>query len=178
MATALLAALASAALASGVPANMPDIGYLPTPQSAVVQMLELAEVKPGDVVYDLGCGDGRIVITAARKYGARGVGVEIDPALVRKSRANVRRHRLGKRVVIKQADIFEIDFSDADVVAMYLLPELNTRLLPQLRKLKPGARIVSFSFDMPGAKPERVIEASAGGVRYKIYKWTTPLRGS
>ena len=174
MTLALLAALASA-----IPAkNMPDIGYLPTPQSAVVQMLQLAEVKPGELVYDLGCGDGRIVITAARQFGARGVGVEIDPALVRKSRANVRRHRLGKRVTIQQADIFKIDFSDADVVAMYLLPELNTRLLPQLRKLKPGARIVSFSFDMPGAKPDRMIEATAGGVRYKIYKWTVPLKDS
>jgi SAM-dependent methyltransferase len=168
-----------AALASAIPAkNIPDIGYLPTPQSAVMQMLQLAEVKPGELVYDLGCGDGRIVITAARKFGARGIGVEIDPALVRKSRANVRRHRLGKRVTIRQADIFEIDFSDADVVALYLLPELNARLLPQLRKLKPGARIVSFSFDMPGARPDRVIEAAAGGVRYKIYKWTVPLKDS
>jgi SAM-dependent methyltransferase len=165
-----------ASLASAVPANMPDIGYLPTPQTAVVKMLELAEVKPGELVYDLGCGDGRIVITAARQFGARGIGVEIDPALVRKSRANVRRHRLGKRVTIRHADIFKIDFSDADVVAMYLLPELNTRLLPQLRRLKPGARIVSFSFDMPGATPDRMIEAAAGGVRYKIYKWTTPLK--
>jgi SAM-dependent methyltransferase len=173
MTLALLAALASA-----VPANMPDIGYLPTPQSAVVQMLELAEVKPGELVYDLGCGDGRIVITAARRFGARGIGVEIDPALVRKSRANVRKHRLGKRVTIRQGDLFKMDFSDADVVAMYLLPELNTRLLPQLRKLKPGARIVSFSFDMPGAKPDRMIEATAGGVRYKIYKWVTPLKDS
>src|SRR5687768_13043325 len=98
-------------------------------------MLKLAAVKPGDRVYDLGCGDGRIVITAARRYGARGIGVEIDPALVRRARANVRRHRLEDKVVIKQADIFQIDFSDADVVALYLLPELNVRLLPQLRKL-------------------------------------------
>ena len=90
----------------------------------------------------------------------------------------MRRHRLGKRVTIQQADIFKIDFSDADVVALYLLPELNTRLLPQLRKLKPGARIVSFSFDMPGAKPDRMIEATAAGVRYKIYKWVVPLKDS
>jgi len=178
MAPALLAMLASAALAAAVPANAPDVGYLPTPQSAVMQMLELAGVRPGELVYDLGCGDGRIVITAARKFGARGVGVEIDPTLVRRSRANVRRHRLGKRVVIKQADIFKIDFSDADVVALYLLPELNTRLLPQLRKLKPGARIISFEFDMPGARPDRVVEGTAAGARYKIYKWVTPLKDS
>jgi SAM-dependent methyltransferase len=179
MTPALLAAVASAALATAVPAaNLPDIGYLPTPQSAVVQMLELAGVKPGELVYDLGCGDGRIVITAARRFGARGVGVEIDPALVRRSRANVRRHRLGKRVTIRQADIFQIDFSDADVVALYLLPELNARLLPRLRKLKPGARIVSFEFDMPGARPDKVVEGTAAGARYKIFKWVTPLAGS
>jgi SAM-dependent methyltransferase len=162
-------------LASPRPSTQPDIGYLPTPQPAVEQMLKLAGVKPGERVYDLGCGDGRIVITAARRFGARGIGVELDPGLVRRARANVRRHGLGGRVEIRQADIFTIDFSDADVVALYLLPELNVRLLPQLRKLKPGARIVSFDFDMPGVPPAAVIHGRADGARYKIYKWVTPL---
>jgi SAM-dependent methyltransferase len=172
MVLALLAALVSA-----VPANAPDIGYLPTPQPVVDRMLRMAAVKPGERVYDLGCGDGRIVITAARKFGAHGIGVEIDPALVRRSRANVRRSGVGKRVVIKQADIFQIDFSDADVVVLYLLPELNARLLPRLRKLKPGARIVSFEFDMPGARPTEVYQGkhAGSGSPYKIYKWVTPL---
>jgi SAM-dependent methyltransferase len=174
IAAAVLALLAPTIAA----AEAPDIGYLPTPQPAVEQMLKLAEVKPGELVYDLGCGDGRIVITAARRFGARGIGVEIDPALVRRSRTNVRRHRLGKRVTIKQADIFKIDFSDADVVALYLLPELNARLLPQLRKLKPGARIVSFEFDIPGVPPQRTIEGSHDGAHYKIHKWVTPLPAS
>lgn len=164
-----------ALIGSAPPRAQPDIGYLPTPQPAVERMLTLAEVKPGERVYDLGCGDGRIVITAARRYGARGIGVEIDPALVKRARANVRRHRLQGRVEIRQADIFQIDFSDADVVALYLLPELNVRLLPQLRKLKPGARIVSFDFDMPGVTPAAVLHGKADGARYRIYKWVTPL---
>ena len=139
-------------------------------------MLELAGVQKGSKVYDLGCGDGRIVITAAKKYGARGVGVDIDPVRVKESRANVAKAKVEKLVTIRQADIFELDFSDADVVTLYLLPELNVRLMPQLRKLKPGSRIVSYDFDMKGAKPAQVYEGvnAADGSTYRIYKWVVP----
>ena len=174
LAGSLLSAPAGAAAAD----LAPDIGYLPTPQPAVERMLQMAGVRSGQLVYDLGCGDGRIVITAARRYGARGIGIDIDPAMVRRSRANVRRAGLGKRVTIRQADIFQVDFSDADVVALYLLPELNARLLPRLRALKPGARVVSYEFDMPGARPAEVYRGThADGSPYKIYKWVVPFQG-
>ena len=158
------------------PSREPDIYFVPTPQQAVDKMLELAGVQKGSKVYDLGCGDGRIVITAAKKYGARGVGVDIDLVRVKESRANVAKAKVEKLVTIRHADIFKLDFSDADVVTLYLLPELNVRLMPQLRKLKPGSRIVSYDFDMQGAKPAQVYEGvNAGdGSTYRIYKWVVP----
>ena len=173
---ALVLVVGLIAAAPSASAEAPDIGYLPTPQAAVDKLLELAQVRPGQLVYDLGCGDGRIVITAARRYRARGIGVDIDPAMVRRSRANVRRRGVARLVTIRQADIFDIDFSDADVVTLYLLPELNARLLPQLKKLKPGARIVSYEFDMPGARPARIYRGTHAhdGTPYRIYKWVVP----
>lgn len=150
----------------------PDVIYVPTPQPTVDKMLELAEVKPGDVVYDLGCGDGRIVVAAAKKYGVKAVGYDIDPKRIQESVENVRTNNVGHLVTIKQEDIFTLDLSKADVVTLYLLPSLNVRLIPQLDKMKPGSRIVSQSFDMQGVTPVLVTN-DAGRT---IYKWVTPLQ--
>jgi tRNA A58 N-methylase Trm61 len=148
----------------------PDVVFVPTPQEAVDKMLETAEIKKGDILYDLGCGDGRIVVTAAKKYGVKAIGVDIDPKRVEESRENVRTNGVSELVTIKQGDIFQEDISSANVVTLYLLPSLNVKLIPQLEKLKPGSRIVSYQFDMAGVKPKDVIKNS-----YTIYKWVTPL---
>lgn len=153
------------------PSRTPDVIFVPTPHEVVDKMLELAEVKRGDVVYDLGCGDARILVAAAKKYGVKAYGFDIDPKRVAESLENVRTNNVGHLVTIKNADIFTLDLSKADVVTLYLLPQLNVRLIPQLEKMKPGSRIVSQSFDMHGIKPVKVVEE---GPR-RIYKWTVPL---
>jgi len=123
-----------------------DAPYLSTPQHVVDKMLEWAKVTKDDLVYDLGCGDGRIVITAAKKYGARGIGVDIDPDRVLEARENVKRAGVAHLVTIRQADIMKLDFSDADVLAIYLLPQALRSLIPQFEKLKEGSRIVSHDY--------------------------------
>ena len=148
----------------------PDVVFVPTPQEAVEKMLEAAEIKKGDLLYDLGCGDGRFVVTAAKKYGIKAIGVDIDPKRIEESKENVRTNGVADLVTIKQGDIFQEDISSANVVTLYLLPSLNVKLIPQLEKLKPGSRIVSYQFDMAGVKPKEVIKNS-----YTIYKWVTPL---
>jgi SAM-dependent methyltransferase len=165
----------------------PDVIFVPTPQPVVEKMLQLAEVKKGDVVYDLGCGDGRIVVTAARKYGVKAVGFDIDPQRVREAKENVKSNKVEHLVTIKQADIFTLDLREASVVTLYLLPNLNVRLMPQLAKLKPGSRIVSHDFDMRGAKPVLVHEVreattetgddsdtGSEGRAHTVYKWVVP----
>jgi SAM-dependent methyltransferase len=160
----------------------PDVIYVPTPQPIVDKMLELAEVKKGDVVYDLGCGDGRIVVTAAKKYGVKAIGFDIDPQRVKEAKENVRTNQVEHLVTIKQEDIFTLDLREANVVTLYLLPDLNVRLMPQLAKLKPGSRIVSHDFDMRGAKPVKVHHMSTDGGNtddefggsHTIYKWVVP----
>jgi cyclopropane fatty-acyl-phospholipid synthase-like methyltransferase len=156
----------------------PDIFFLPTPPEVVDKMLELAQVKKGDLVYDLGCGDGRIVIAAAKKYGCRAVGYDIDPNRVRESRKNVDANNVGDLVKIEQADVFTLDLSKADVVTLYLLPSLNVKLIPQLEKLKPGSRIVSHDFDMQGVIPDKVVtvNSDSGTGEHTVYLWTTPLK--
>lgn len=149
-----------------------DVQFIPTPQQVVDKMLELAEIQPGDIVYDLGCGDGRILITAAKKYGVKGIGIEIDPKVVELAKENVKQNQVEALVTIKQADIFETDFSDASVVTMYLLPHLNVQLMPKLKQLKPGSRIVSHSFDMKGARPEQVVTV----LHKKVYLWRVPWK--
>jgi uncharacterized protein (TIGR03000 family) len=158
-----------------------DVVFWPTPQNVVDKMLELAEVKKGDLVYDLGCGDGRIVVTAAKKYGAKGVGVDINPKRIKESKENAKKSKVEDLVTFKQADIFKdkIGLSDATVVTLYLLPELNVRLMPQLEKMKPGTRIVSHDFDMRGAKPKKKVEVKAKNHRgeegtHTIYLWVVP----
>ena len=131
-----------------------DIIYVPTPQTVVDKMLEVAKVTKNDVVYDLGCGDGRIVVSAARKLGARGLGFDIDPERVKEANANVTGAKVGALVSIKQENVFSVDLRPATVVALYLLPEINVKLIPQLEKMRPGSRIVSHDFDMEGAVPD------------------------
>ena len=157
----------------------PDVVYVPTPQKVVDKMLELAQVTSDDLVYDLGCGDGRIVVTAAKKYGCKAVGYDIARKRVKEALANVKKNNVGHLVRIEQKDIFTLDLSQADVITLYLLAELNVKLIPQLEKLKPGSRIVSHDFDMKGVKPDKVITIKDKEDEYgdhTIYLWTTPLK--
>ena len=159
------------------PKREPDILFVPTPYTVVDKMLEMAEVKKGDVVYDLGCGDGRIVVAAAKKFGVKAVGFDIDPQRVKESLENVRTNHVENLVTIKEADIFTLDLSEASVVTLYLLPSLNVKLMPQLAKCKPGTRIVSHDFDMRGAKPVDVQTVSVPGDReHTVYKWVVPWK--
>ena len=136
------------------PKGKPDVIYVPTPDKVVAEMLQLANVSEDDVVYDLGSGDGRIPIMAAKRYGARGVGVEIDSGRIQQARENAREAGMAKSVKFIQQDLFKTDLSEATVVTLYLLPELNVKLRPKLlRELEPGTPIVSHSFDMGEWEP-------------------------
>jgi hypothetical protein len=169
------------------PDQMPDCIYWPSPPKAVEAMLKLAEVKPGDVVFDLGCGDGRICIAAAKTYGASAYGYDIQAERVNDSLENVKKNKVEHLVTIERRDIFKLDLSGADVVTLWLLPYLNVKLIPQLEKMKPGSRIVSFEFDMDDdiVKPDKVIEIEVPPEPYehwlrdpkrKFYLWRTPLK--
>jgi SAM-dependent methyltransferase len=133
------------------------VNYVPTPEAVVIEMLKMAQVTQNDMVYDLGCGDGRIVITAAKVFGARGVGVDIDPVRVKESNENARKADVTNRVKFIEQDLFKTDISEATVVTLYLYPELNLRLRPKLfRELRPGTRIVSHEFDMEDWRPDNM----------------------
>jgi tRNA G37 N-methylase Trm5 len=130
------------------------VPYVPTPQEVVDRMLELAQVKKGDVVYDLGSGDGRIVVTAAKKYGVKAIGFEIDPQRIKESHENIKKAGVENLVEIRQQDIRTVDLSPANVLTMYLLPEVNLMIRPNIwKQMKPGSRIVSHDFDMGDWKP-------------------------
>jgi SAM-dependent methyltransferase len=153
-------------------ARKPDVPYEPTPPEVVRAMMDLAEVGPDDVVYDLGCGDGRIVVEAARR-GARGVGVDLDPLRIREARANSRAAGVEHRVEFRVEDLFETDVSPASVVMLYLWPHVNLKLQPKLvRELLPGARVVSHAHDMGSWRPDRTVRV--GGAW--IHLWTIPDR--
>jgi SAM-dependent methyltransferase len=157
--------------------RVPDVVYVPTPHDVVEKMLEMAKVKKGEVVYDLGCGDGRIVVAAAKR-GAKATGYDISAERVAEAKANVKKNKVEDLATIKKEDIFTLDLSGANVITLYLLPRLNVQLIPQLEKLKPGSRIVSHDFDMKGVKPDAVVEMTSkeDSVPRKIYLWTTPLK--
>jgi len=149
-----------------------DVPYVPTPQTVVDAMLNMAAVNKDDVLYDLGCGDGRIIITAAKKYGARGVGVDIDPDRIKEANANAKQAGVSDRVKFIEQDLFQTDFKEASVVTLYLLPEINLKLRPiLLSQLKPGTRAVSHAFDMGDWKPDKA--ETVDGDR-KIYFWIIP----
>ena len=149
------------------------VPYVPTPQEVVDRMLELAEVKDGDVIYDLGSGDGRIVVTAAQKFGVKAIGFEIDPQRIKESHENIRKAGVEKLVEIRQQDIRTVDLSEATVLTMYLLPEVNLMIRPNIwKQMKPGSRVVSHDFDMGDWKPakmERVKDASNWD--HVLYLW-------
>jgi SAM-dependent methyltransferase len=153
----------------------PDVEYVPTPHHVVAEMLRLVQMNPTDVVYDLGCGDGRVVITAAKQYKARGVGVDIDPKRIRESRANARKAGVLDRVKFLQQDLFGTDIREATVVTLYLLPQLNRQLRPKLLSdLRPGTRVVSHDFDMGEWHPDKVIYVPASTYEHTVFYWVIP----
>jgi SAM-dependent methyltransferase len=165
----------------------PEVPYVPTPEEVVMEMLNMAGVTQNDIVYDLGCGDGRIVITAAKVFGARGVGVDIDPNLIRQSNENARKAGVTDRVKFIEQDLFETDIREATVVALYLLPELNLQLRPKLlRDLRPGSRIVAHEFDMGDWKPDNMAKVPKVKLYYHprvpyekdtyFYYWVVPAK--
>lgn len=168
--TALIAAPAAALLNAQEGKIVP---YVPTPPEIVERMLELAQVKKGDVVYDLGSGDGRIVITAAKKYGVRAIGFEIDPERIKEARENIRKAGVEKLVEIREQDIRTVELSGATVLTMYLLPEVNLMIRPNIwKQMKPGSRVVSHDFDMGDWKPLKVERVkSRSNWDHDLYLW-------
>ncbi|MGH7797054.1 MAG: SAM-dependent methyltransferase [Candidatus Binatia bacterium] len=154
----------------------PDVHYEPTSPDVVEVMVRLANVKAGEVVYDLGCGDGRIVIAAVREFGARGVCVDIDPQRIAESRENARAAAVADRIRFLNQDLFVTDVSEAAVVMLFLSPALNLKLRPKLlRELKPGARIVSHWHDMGDWKPQKTARVKSSGRERSVYLWTIPV---
>jgi ribosomal protein L11 methylase PrmA len=156
----------------------PDVVYVGTPYDVVSRMIKLAGVKKEDMVYDLGCGDGRMVILAAQKHGCRGMGFDIDPERVSTALANVKKNGVGNLVKIVERDIFTVDLSEADVLLLYLLPELNKKLLPQFEKLKPGSRLVTHDYDIEGIEPDKSIQVTSNedNASHTLFLYTTPLK--
>jgi hypothetical protein len=160
----------------------PRVPYVPTPQEVVERMLEIAKVGPHDYLIDLGSGDGRIVVTAARKYGTRGFGVDLNPERIRESNENARRAGVTDKVAFYQRDLFETSLAEATVITMYLLPQVNIELRPKLLELRPGTRLVSHDFDMGDWKPDNYIKMDAqdkyggAGGSSEVYFWIVPAR--
>ncbi len=175
----LLAVVLVLAVAGPAAAGEPDVPFVPTPQAVVDEMLAMARVGAGDVLYDLGSGDGRIVITAARRFGTRGVGIDIDPERVREAKEDARQARVDHLVEFVQGDLFEADISWATVVTLYLLPDVNLRLRPKLLSdLAPGTRIVSHNYDMGDWQPESTRRITVDGIEHVVYAWVVPERGA
>lgn len=156
--------------AQDTPGRTLDVPYVPTPMPVVQKMLEMAQVRRGDFLIDLGCGDGRIVVMAAKRYGARGLGIDLDPVRIDEARLNARTEGVDGRVEFRVGDLFEADLSPASVVTLYLLPGINARLRPQLwRQLRAGSRVVSHAFDMGTEWPPEQTERVAGAL---VHRWT------
>ncbi len=164
------------------PRREPDVPYVPTTEQAVDAMLKLADVKKTDVVYDLGCGDGRIVIAAAKNFGARGVGIDINPVRIMEAKENARKAGIENLVRFEENDLFQADIHEASVVTLFLLSTVNLKLRPKLlQDLKPGTRVVSNTFDMGDWKPDREANVEGADGYYlsrKLYLWTVPPRGN
>ena len=182
LAPALIVALAAGALAQNAK-KQPDVPYVPTTEPAVQEMLKLAGVSKSDVVYDLGCGDGRIVIAAAKQYGARGVGIDINPERIAEARENARKAGVEHLVKFIEQDLFEADIREATVVTLFLLTEVNLKLRPKLlADLRPGTRVVSNTFEMGDWKPEKEARLNDENHEYsylssKFFLWTIPQKG-
>jgi cyclopropane fatty-acyl-phospholipid synthase-like methyltransferase len=169
----LTATTAQSAAPAARPARTPDVVYVPTPQPVVDAMLKLANVKKGDVLYDLGSGDGRIPITAAKRFGVRAIGIDIDPERIAEAKENAKKAGVTNLVTFRNADLFTSNISEASVVTLYLLDTLNLKLRPKLlRELKPGTRIVSHAFTMGDWEPQQTQEVDGR----MIYFWTVPAR--
>ena len=158
--------------------KVPDAVFVPTPPDVVKRMLELAAVKKDDVLYDLGSGDGRIVIAAAKAHGCKAVGVELDKELVATSRDRAKKAGVEKLATFEQGDLFEADFSTSTVVALYILPTMSRKLIPELDKLKPGSRVVCHYFAIPGVTPDKMVTITSDedDVERPLYLYTIPLR--
>jgi ribosomal protein L11 methylase PrmA len=182
----LLAALSLGSLfgQEAKPRRDPDVPYVPTTEKAVQEMLKLADVKKTDVVYDLGCGDGRIVIAAAKTYGARGVGIDINPVRIKEAKENAKKAGVEHLVRFEENDLFEASFGEATVVTLFLLPNINLKLKPRLlEQLKPGTRVVSNTFDMGDwkAEKEKNLDNPDDEDTYlsnKFFLWTIPQRAA
>jgi trans-aconitate methyltransferase len=152
-----------------------DVPYVPTHETVVDEMLKMAEVKGTDVLYDLGSGDGRIPITAAQRFGTRGVGIDLNPERIKEANENAEKAKVTDKVKFIEGDLFKQDFSEATVITLYLLPEVNMRLRPKLLEMPPGTRVVSHNYDMGDWKPEKTktIETPDGSTHY-VYFWRVP----
>jgi SAM-dependent methyltransferase len=172
-------AVAYAAAQSNTPPRTPDVPYVPTTDEAVQAMLKLADVKKTDIVYDLGCGDGRIVVAAAKTFGAHGVGVDINPVRIAEAKENAKKAGVENLVRFEENDLFQADIHEATVVTLFLLPHINLKLRPKLlQDLKPGTRIVSNTFDMGDWKPEKTAtvgnQDEAVFLSHKLFFWVVP----
>ena len=178
---ALILSASLAAAQSTQPRREPDVPYVPTTEEAVQAMLKLADVKKTDIVYDLGCGDGRIVIAAAKEYGAHGVGIDINPQRVREAKENAKKAGVETLVHFEENDLFEVDIHEASVVTLFLLESINMRLRPKLLKdLRPGTRVVSNTFGMGDWKPDQELTVGNPSEEFtlsqKLYLWIVPAR--
>jgi uncharacterized protein (TIGR03000 family) len=162
--------------ATGRAPRPPDVPYVPSPPAVVDKMLDMAKIKKDDVVYDPGCGDGRIVIAAAKKYGCKAYGFDIDPDRVKEARENVKKEKVEDLVTIEEKDAFTLDLSKATVVMLYMTREFNARFLPQLEKLKAGARVVSHDYPVGTVKEDDKVTLDVGGRTHTVYLYKAPLK--
>jgi len=179
----LILGVSQTAAQRGERKRQPDVPYVPTTEEAVRAMLKLADVKKADIIYDLGCGDGRIVIAAAKTYGARGVGIDIDPDRIQEARENAKKAGVENLVRFEENDLFQANFREATVVTLFLLPSINLKLRPKLlQDLKPGTRVVSNTFNMGTWRPEKeqslpgADDDEIGSLSHKFFLWKIPRR--